>query len=153
MLGDGGLDQVGVDRACIGIDVYEDGQGVEIGDCVDGRDERVRGRDDLVARADAQHAQRGAQGRRAAVGQDAVGHAHRLREHLFETVDRVAAQAAPVAASHRLEQGFLLTLVDDGPDLREGLAADRCAAADGQHIRLVHDACIERLGPGGPKAV
>ena len=162
MLGDGRLDQIGVDGAGVGIDVHEDGQGVEIGDRVDGCDERIRRRDDLVARADAEHAQRRAQGRRAAVGQVAVGHAHRLGEHLLEIVHRMAAQAAPVAALERLEQGLFVLLVDDGPGLREGLAADRRAALEGQRVWIcctaaaysdLAPAAESRCRPGRPRSL
>ena len=103
-LGHDGLDRVGVQHERRLVHVGEDGRGAEERDGLGGRKERERARHDLVARADAERAERDHERVRARVEADRVADAEKLSRLALERLDlRPADEHA--RARHALERG------------------------------------------------
>src|SRR6185437_9458408 len=70
--------------------IDEDRRCPDFADCAYGSDERIRGRDDFIADADAQHFQRKLERIRSGVDADGVARADKIGEAAFELAQRLA---------------------------------------------------------------
>ena len=116
------LDPLGVEVHRVGLDVDEDRDGPSEDDVRDRADERVRGRDHLVARADAEGSERHLEAGRGVQEGEAVGHLVEGLQRFLEA-RRLRPRRQPAGAEGVDDLGDLLLADHRAGEGEEGLAA------------------------------
>ena len=131
LIGDGRLEQGGVDVVGVLVNVHEDRGQAGAEDAGGGGHVGVGGYEDFAAAGQMQAHEGEFEGDATAVDAEAVVGALIGGESLFELVDLAGAETAPTATANHFGHGLDIVFLDDGP-LGEGFGADRLAAQEGE---------------------